>query len=212
MRKKTLTALIVGLAILSSLSVTVIMADSATAQKDQAVNQTSTASGNATAAASEAVRNATTSAQNAGEAARNATASAGNAIANATKAGAGMIGAAITNATSSLNKTISNPSSITVTPDSVNPGDIVVVKGAGFSANQTITLTFDNSSNATTAKADKSGAFNATMTTPNDAKNGTHNITATDREGKSATATITIAAAPKANSSSSALSSFRPSS
>lgn len=192
-----LTTLIAGLAIVSSLSVSVLSGTNSafavtTASQNQTANQNVKSSANATT--SEATRNATTSAQNATAEAGKAATSAGNAIANATTAAGGVIGNAIANATSSINKSLNNPSSITVTPDSVNPGDLVIIKGLGFKANNTITLTFDNSSNATTAKSDKSGAFNATMTTPSDAANGSHTITATDQNGKSATAKVTIIA------------------
>lgn len=193
-------SVLVGLAILSSLSALVSTANSAAAQKNNTAGETSNPSANATIA--EAKQNATTSAHNATTEAGKAAASAGNAIANATTAAGGIIGNAVANATSSLNKSINVPSSITVTPGSVNPGDLVVIKGSGFRANNTITLTFDKSANATTATTDGLGAFNATMTTPRDAANGSHTITATDQDGKSATAIVTIVVAPPASATS----------
>jgi hypothetical protein len=193
---------VAGLAIVGSLLTQALAVGSATAagQQGQNANQTSGSASQQNATSSEATRNATSSAQNAAKEAGNATASAGNALGNATSAAGGIIGGALSNATSSLKKAIGNPlpSTITVAPNSVNAGDIVVVKGSGFSANDTITVTFGNSSSATTtANSDKSGAFNTTITTPRDAKGGSYNITAKDTHGKSATASVEIIALPK---------------
>lgn len=192
-----LTTLVVAVAVLSSLSVSVLSANSAAAE-NQITNKTN-------ATTSEAARNATTSAQNATASAGQAAAAAGNALGNASKAAGGVIGNAISNATSSLNKVV-NMSSITVTPNSVNAGDLVVIKGFGFSANDTITLKFDNNSIATT-KSDNTGALNAMMTTPKDATNGSHDITATGGNGRSAKASVTIIALPPSAAPSSSSSS-----
>lgn len=206
---------VAGLAIVGSLLTQVLVADSAAAAgQDQNANQTSGNAPQQNATISEAKRNATSSAQNAAKEAGNATASAGNALGNATSAAGGVIGGALSNATSSLKKMIGNPlpSAITVAPNSVNAGDIVVVKGSGFSVNDTITVTFDNSSSTTTtANSDKSGAFNATITTPHDAKAGSHNITAKDSHGKSATASVGIIELPKTPLAPTSFYPFRPS-
>jgi IPT/TIG domain-containing protein len=220
----SMPTLIAALAIVSMLSLQVTTASSAAALS-QTGNATANASNNATAAS----RNATSASHNATNAAGNATVAAGNAIANALAAAGSAIknatsaaGSAIHNATSAGGKTLQNATtaagkalqnatssiskihpSITVTPNSVNPGDIVIIKGSGFGSNDTITLTLDNSSSAITAKSDSTGAFNATMTTPKDATAaGTHNITATDRQGFSGEASFTIVAIPSNSTSS----------
>jgi large repetitive protein len=67
---------------------------------------------------------------------------------------------------------------ISVKPRSGPPGSPATVKGRGFSSNETVTITFDDTV-VGTATANGSGSFSAGITIPAGSTHGPHTITAT---------------------------------
>lgn len=85
--------------------------------------------------------------------------------------------------------------SITVTPSSGAAGSAVTVDGTGFEANGFMTLTFDGTFlDAGSIVAGSDGSFSATVTIPEDAIAGDHEISASDGAGTIASTAFTVEA------------------
>ena len=75
---------------------------------------------------------------------------------------------------------------IQVRPSSGPPGSTTTVKGRGFSPNETVTITFDNTV-VGTATASGMGTFTQVITVPSNARRGQHTVTATGATSQLAT-------------------------
>jgi hypothetical protein len=98
------------------------------------------------------------------------------------------------NATSTGGAPSTGPS-VTVSPTSASAGSQVTVQGKGFGHNQVLTLTIDSRPDASMATTDDTGTFNTNVKLPADLQPGSHQITATDRDARSAVGTFTVTAA-----------------
>ncbi|MGD0995330.1 MAG: hypothetical protein ABR909_07380 [Candidatus Bathyarchaeia archaeon] len=84
--------------------------------------------------------------------------------------------------------------SITLTPSSGQPGDVITISGSGFAVNSPMTATFDGTSVTLsgTTTTDDTGSFKATFTVPATATPGSYTVNATDNQGTSAPATFVV--------------------
>jgi hypothetical protein len=80
---------------------------------------------------------------------------------------------------------------INIEPDAGNTGTNVTVTGTGFGANETISISYDNSKMDDTYGTDNQGNFTASITVPQ-SKGKEHIITATGDKGNSREATFTL--------------------
>jgi len=94
---------------------------------------------------------------------------------------------------------------ITLDPSTTLPGKTVTVEGTGFAAEQNITLTLSNSTHLWTSEknltvtpetipTDVNGSFSCSFKVPSGLDYMDYNVTATDEDGNSAKATLTIGA------------------
>jgi len=91
---------------------------------------------------------------------------------------------------------------ITVDPKTALPGDTVTVDGTGFAAEQEITLTMSNgtswsetlTTSPSTVETDANGSFSCTFEVPSGLKYMDYTVTATDEDGNSDDATLTVGA------------------
>jgi len=84
--------------------------------------------------------------------------------------------------------------SIELSPDTALPGDTVTVTGQGFAANANLTSLYVGAENVTpseTVSIDENGTFTCTFEVPS-LTYGDYNVTATDTDGNSAKATLTV--------------------
>ncbi|MEO9320689.1 MAG: hypothetical protein ABI361_08460 [Nitrososphaera sp.] len=109
--------------------------------------------------------------------------------------------------TSTPATTASTGASFQLNPTSGKAGTSVTVTGSGFTANSTVSLTFDSSALTTSpspVKASSGGTFSAVFTIPSNATSaGSHEIMAKDAT-HSASAILSVLASTSANSTSTA--------
>ena len=84
--------------------------------------------------------------------------------------------------------------SITLTPSSGQPGDVITISGSGFAVNSPMTATFDGTSVTLsgTTTTDDTGSFTATFTVPATATPDSYTVNATDNQDTSAIATFVV--------------------
>jgi len=79
----------------------------------------------------------------------------------------------------------------------VSPGDVIQIKGTGFSSNHPVSLIFNNTTLGNTITANTNGSFNQSVTVPAVAA-GTYNLVATDQNtGMHASIALEILAPPE---------------
>ncbi|WP_415282192.1 hypothetical protein [Candidatus Nitrososphaera sp. FF02] len=82
---------------------------------------------------------------------------------------------------------------ITLDPDSGVAGTNVDIEGENFVANESIMVSFDGTNLSTgTINVGSDGEFSTTVTVPDDAPAGEHDLTASDSAGTEATETFTV--------------------
>lgn len=83
---------------------------------------------------------------------------------------------------------------VTLTPSSGQPGDVITISGSGFAVNSPITATFDGTALTLsgTATTDDTGSFTATFAVPATETPGSYTVNVADNQGTSASSTFVV--------------------